>query len=50
MLDEDRTFERRCNLAMVALEPIADEDERLDEMYHQGGDLATHGRVELARR
>jgi glutamate synthase (NADPH/NADH) large chain len=47
VLDEDGTFERRCNLSMVALEPVADEDERLEEMYHQGGDLATHGRVEI---
>ena len=49
VLDEDQTFERRCNLSMVSLEPIADEDERLEEIYHQGGDLATHGRVELMR-
>jgi glutamate synthase (NADPH/NADH) large chain len=47
VLDEDGTFERRCNLAMVALEPVADEDERLEEVYHQGGDLPTHGRVEV---
>ena len=49
VLDEDQTFERRCNLSMVSLEPMADEDERLEEIYHQGGDLATHGRVELMR-
>ena len=49
VLDEDETFERRCNMSMVSLEPIADEDERLEEAYHQGGDLATHGRVELMR-
>ena len=49
VLDEDGTFERRCNLSMVALEPVADEDERLEEMYNQGGDLATHGRVEIMR-
>jgi glutamate synthase (NADPH/NADH) large chain len=24
-----------------------DEDERLEEIYHQGGDLETHGRVEV---
>ena len=47
VLDEDGTFARRCNLSMVALEPVADEDERLEEMYHQGGDLATHGHVEI---
>ena len=49
VLDEDGTFERRCNLSMVALEPVADEDERLEELYNQGGDLATHGRVEIMR-
>jgi glutamate synthase (NADPH/NADH) large chain len=49
VLDEDGTFDRRCNLGMVQLEPIVDEDERLEELYHQGGDLGTHGRVELMR-
>jgi len=49
VLDEDGTFERRCNLSMVALEPIADEDEQLENVYHQRGDLGTHGRVELMR-
>ncbi|MBK8176486.1 MAG: glutamate synthase large subunit [Rhodospirillales bacterium] len=49
VLDEDGTFNKRCNMAMVALEPIADEDEQLEEEYHQGGDLETHGRVELMR-
>jgi glutamate synthase (NADPH/NADH) large chain len=49
VLDEDGTFARRCNLAMVELEPIADEDDRLEDLYHQGGDLETHGLVELMR-
>ena len=49
VLDEDGSFEKRCNLSMVALEPIADEDEQLEALYHQGGDLETHGRVELMR-
>ena len=44
VLDEDGCFAQRCNLAMVELQPIADEDEQLEEMYHQGGDLeATAG-------
>jgi glutamate synthase (NADPH/NADH) large chain len=47
VLDEDGDFERRCNLAMVELQPIVDEDERLEEIYHQGGDLGSHGRVEV---
>ncbi len=47
VFDEDGMFERRCNLAMVELQPIADEDERLEEMYHQRGDLGAHGQVEI---
>jgi glutamate synthase (NADPH/NADH) large chain len=47
VLDEDGTFARRCNLSMVDLEPIADEDDRLEQLYHQGGDLETHGQVEI---
>jgi glutamate synthase (NADPH/NADH) large chain len=48
VLDEDGDFERRCNLAMVELEPIADEDEALEHLDHQGGDLETHGRVDVS--
>ena len=39
---------RRCNLAMVELEPIADEDLALEKLDHQGGDLETHGRVDVS--
>jgi glutamate synthase (NADPH/NADH) large chain len=48
VLDEDGTFEQRCNLSMVELEPIAAEDEALEMMEHMGGDLETHGRVDLS--
>ncbi len=47
VFDGDGMFERRCNLAMVELQAIADEDEQLDEIYHQRGDLQSHGRVEV---
>jgi glutamate synthase (NADPH/NADH) large chain len=47
VLDEGGDFERRCNLAMVELEPIADEDLALEAEQHQGGDLETHGRVDV---
>ena len=47
VLDEDGSFAQRCNLAMVELQPIADEDEQLEAYYHQGGDLEGHGLVEL---
>jgi len=47
VLDEAGDFERRCNLAMVELEPISDEDEALEDIEHQGGDLESHGRVDI---
>jgi glutamate synthase (NADPH/NADH) large chain len=47
VLDEDGDFSKRCNLAMVELEPIPDEDEALEELDHQGGDLETHGKVDI---
>jgi len=48
VLDEDGTFEDRCNLAMVELEPVAEEDDALEALDHQGGDLETHGRVDVS--
>ncbi len=47
VLDEDGTFESRCNLAQVALEPVLAEAEALEAWEHQGPDLETHGRVEI---
>jgi glutamate synthase (NADPH) large chain len=47
VLDEDGTFEKRCNLAMVDLEPLAEEEELNQRLHHQGGDLAGHGRVDV---
>jgi glutamate synthase (NADPH) large chain len=47
VLDEDGSFSKRCNLAMVELEPIAVEDETLEAIAHQGGDLEMHGRVKI---
>jgi glutamate synthase (NADPH/NADH) large chain len=49
VLDETGDFERRVNLAMVELEPIEDEDLALERTEHQGGDLETHGRVDVMR-
>ncbi|ADJ28428.1 glutamate synthase large subunit [Nitrosococcus watsonii] len=48
VLDEAGDFEQRCNLAMVELEPITEEDEALEHLEHQGGDLETHGRVDIS--
>jgi len=48
VLDERGDFEQRCNLAMVELEPIPAEDAALEDLDHQGGDLETHGRVDVS--
>jgi len=47
VLDERGDFEQRCNLAMVELEPVPAEDDALEQLEHQGGDLETHGRVDI---
>jgi glutamate synthase (NADPH/NADH) large chain len=47
ILDEAGDFEKRCNLSMVELEPIVAEDTALEKEYHQGGDLETHGLVDI---
>ncbi len=47
VLDGDESFESRCNLAQVSLEPVASEAEALEELDHQGPDLETHGRVDI---
>jgi glutamate synthase (NADPH/NADH) large chain len=47
VLDEDGGFDRLCNLAMVELEPIPEEDDVLEVFAHQGGDLETHGLVHI---
>ncbi|QYZ66164.1 MAG: glutamate synthase [Gammaproteobacteria bacterium (ex Lamellibrachia satsuma)] len=48
VLDEEGGFEDRCNMAQVELEPIPAEDDALEELEHQGGDLETQGRVDVS--
>jgi glutamate synthase (NADPH/NADH) large chain len=47
VLDESNDFESRCNLSMVDLEPVAEEEDLNQQLHHQGGDLAHHGRVDI---
>src|SRR5499427_134746 len=47
VLDEDGTFASRCNLAMVELEPLPEEEEASARIYHQTHDLGFHGRVDV---
>ncbi len=47
VLDEDGTFGSRCNLAMVELEPVTEEDDLLEKLHHHGGDIEHKGRVDI---
>jgi glutamate synthase domain-containing protein 3 len=47
VLDEDGTFPTRCNMSMVELEPIPEEEEVNAREYGHAADLATNGRVEV---
>jgi glutamate synthase (NADPH/NADH) large chain len=44
-IDEDGTFKSRCNMAMVELEPVPEEEE-IDEKEF-GNELESHGRVDV---
>ena len=48
VLDEDGTFANRCNLAMVELEPVPEEDDLMESEHHHGGDIEHHGRVDVS--
>ncbi len=47
VLDEDDTFRKRCNLSMVDLEPVEEEEELSRTHFHAGGDLESKGRVDI---
>jgi glutamate synthase (NADPH/NADH) large chain len=47
VLDEDGSFARLCNMAMVELEPVLSEEMINEGAYHQSGDLEAHGRVDV---
>jgi glutamate synthase (NADPH/NADH) large chain len=49
VLDEDGTFERRCNLSMIELAPVEAEEEVMRRLANQGGDLESHGLVDVMR-
>ncbi len=48
VLDEDGDFAARCNMAMVELEPVPEEDDMLEKLHHHGGDIAHMGRVDVS--
>jgi glutamate synthase (NADPH/NADH) large chain len=47
VLDEDGTFEQRCNLSMIDLEPVEAEEQVMRQLSNQGGDLESHGLVDV---
>ncbi|MBD8893805.1 glutamate synthase large subunit [Roseibium litorale] len=47
VLDMEGTFGTRCNLAMVELEPVEEEDDLLEKLHHHGGDIEHKGRVDV---
>ncbi|MCP8939749.1 glutamate synthase large subunit [Alsobacter sp. SYSU M60028] len=49
VLDEDGDFAERCNMSMVELEPVLEEETLNERLHHQGGDLTTHGRVDVMK-
>jgi glutamate synthase (NADPH/NADH) large chain len=48
VLNGNGDFEQRCNMAQVDLQPIPAEDDALEMLEHQGGDLETKGRVDVS--
>jgi len=48
VLDEAGDFANRCNMAMVELEPVPEEDDLMEKLLHHGGDLDHKGRVDVS--
>jgi glutamate synthase (NADPH/NADH) large chain len=47
VLDEEGSFGKLCNMAMVELEPVLSEEMINEDAYHASGDLEAHGRVDV---
>ncbi len=48
VLDEEGDFANRCNMAMVELEPVPEEDDLMEKLLHHGGDIDHKGRVDVS--
>ncbi|WP_434959118.1 glutamate synthase large subunit [Labrys sp. La1] len=46
--DEDQSFAKRCNLSMVDLEPVEEEEDLMERLHHHGGDLEFKGRIDVS--
>ncbi|MGB8563197.1 MAG: glutamate synthase large subunit, partial [Pseudolabrys sp.] len=47
VLDKDNTFKSRCNMAMVELEPVPEEEQVAEQEFGHYNDLESHGRVDV---
>ncbi len=47
VLDDDGSFASRCNMAMVELEPMPDEEDINARVFHHARDLEAHGMVDI---
>src|SRR6476660_4173369 len=47
VLDEDESFKSRCNMAMVELEPVPEEEQIAEQEFGHYNDLESHGRVDV---
>jgi glutamate synthase (NADPH/NADH) large chain len=47
VFDEDKSFAKRCNLSMVDLEPVEEEEDLMERLHHHGGDLEFKGRIDV---
>ena len=47
VLDEDGSFSARCNLSMVDLEPMPEEEDINAKVFHHARDLEAHGLVDI---
>ena len=47
VFDEAGDFAKRCNLAMVDLQPIPAEEATFERLHHSSGDLHNHGLVDV---
>src|SRR4030081_3557564 len=45
VIDEDNSFKTRCNMAMVELEPVPEEEDVAEKEF--GAELESHGRVDV---
>jgi len=48
VLDEDDSFAARCNLSMVEIQPVQEEDDLLEKLHHHGGDIEHKGRIDIS--